>query len=121
MAKGQKRGNHEIKKPKQDKAARRKVTELGRAISGWENEGGAPAPDSMDFNYGRRIESDRCWTVYHVFTGAPARIDGRSMTGLSRSEATLSMLSLNQSNVERRKERSRRRQLASTPIEEGQR
>ena len=42
------------------------------AIDIWENEGGAPGRDSMDHQYGRRIETDRSWTVYHVFTGVPA-------------------------------------------------
>lgn len=88
------------------------------ATRGWENEGGAPGPDGIDCDYGRRIESDRSWTVYHVFTGAPARIDGRLMLGLSRQEATDSMVSTNHSNVVRRTERSRRR--ASTPKQERQ-
>lgn len=95
---------------------RRELRQDAFAISGWENEGGAPAPDSIDCDYGRRIESDRSWTVYHVFTGAPARIDGRLMLGLSRQEATDSMVSTNQANVVRRTERSRR--LASTPKQE---
>jgi hypothetical protein len=96
-----------------------KKNRVGRsvlAIGVWENEGGAHAPDSMDCHYGRRIESDRSWTVYHVFTGVPARIDGRSMTGLSRREATDNMLSINQSNVARRTQRSRLR-LVSSPME----
>ena len=82
-------------------------TDLGRyahAISIWENEGGASAPHMTDLQYGRRIETDRSWTVYHVYTGAPARIDGDAMSGLSRSEATESMLSLNKRNLRRRKE-----------------
>jgi hypothetical protein len=41
----------------------------------WENEGGASGRDSMDHLFGRRIEADRSWTVYHVFTGIPARAD----------------------------------------------
>jgi hypothetical protein len=83
-------------------------TELRRhalAIGIWENDGGAPAPDTTDHQYGRRIEVDQSWTVYHVFTGVPARIGGSVMTGLSRSDATDSMLSLNHRNVQRRKER----------------
>ncbi|ODR88096.1 hypothetical protein A8M32_26395 [Sinorhizobium alkalisoli] len=54
-------------------------TEAGRnalAISIWENEGGTPAPDTMDDQCGRRIDADRSWAVYHVFTGAPARVGG---------------------------------------------
>jgi len=84
-------------------------SELGRrayAIGVWENEGGAPAPDTPDDQFGRRVEVDRSWTVYHVFTGVPARIDGAAMTDLSRSAATDGMLSLNLGNVERRKERN---------------
>ncbi|WP_081160623.1 hypothetical protein [Ensifer aridi] len=45
------------------------------AISIWENEGGTPAPDKMDDQCGRRIDTDRSWAVYH-FTGAPARVGG---------------------------------------------
>lgn len=78
------------------------------ALSVWENEGGAPARETIDCDYGRRIEGDRSWTVYHVFTGAPARIDGETMTCLSRSQATDSMLSLNKFNTRRRTERGRR-------------
>jgi hypothetical protein len=78
------------------------------AIGVWENEGGAPTLDNLDHVYGRRIETDRSWTVYHAFTGAPARIDGDTMTGLTQSEATNSMLSLNHVNAQRRKERSAR-------------
>ena len=84
-------------------------TELGRrayAIGVWENEGGAPAPDTPDDQFGRRVEVDRSWTIYHVFTGVPARVDGMAMTDLSRAAATDGMLSLNLCNVERRKQRN---------------
>jgi hypothetical protein len=67
-------------------------------------EGGAPCCDAGHHQYGRRIEADRSWTVYHVFTGIPARFDGDAMTGLSRSEATRGMLRLNLRNVERRRD-----------------
>lgn len=70
------------------------------AIGVWENEGGAP--DCADGQYGRRIEADRTWTVYHVFTGVPARADGQAMIGLSRSKATDGMVSLNRRNETRR-------------------
>ncbi|WP_328600487.1 hypothetical protein [Mesorhizobium xinjiangense] len=66
-----------------------------RAIGIWENEGGAPGRDCLDEQYARRIEADRCWTVYHVFTGVPAQVDGQTTTGLSRLEATDRMFSLN--------------------------
>jgi hypothetical protein len=80
--------------------------ETGRhalAIAVWDNEGGAQGQSSMDHHYGRRIESDRSWSVYHVFSGIPADVGGRSMTGLSRSDATEGMLSLNRRNEERRR------------------
>lgn len=60
------------------------------------------APDAL---YGRRVEADRSWTVYHVFTGVPARVGARTMIRLSRDDATESMLSLNRRNARRRKER----------------
>jgi hypothetical protein len=31
---------------------------------------------------------DRSWTIYHVFPGIPARVDGSALTDLSRSAAT---------------------------------
>jgi len=97
-----------------------KNTELRRhalAIGIWENEGGAPARDMMGLQYGRRIETDHSWTVYHVFTGAAARIDGDAKSGLSRSEATDSMLSLNHRNLRRRKELIKLLPSSSTLIE----
>ena len=36
-----------------------------QAISAWENEGGAPGPDSIDHHRGRRLEVDGS---YHMFT-----------------------------------------------------
>jgi hypothetical protein len=75
------------------------------AVAIWENEGGAPAQDSMNHQYGRRIERDGSWSIYHVFTGVPAEIRGNSMTGLSQSSATNGMLSLNRRNEGRRHER----------------
>lgn len=75
------------------------------ALGAWENEGGAPGRDSMDHQYGRRIETDRSWTIYHVFTGIPASAQGQTMTGLSWAEATSGMLSFNLRNAARRKER----------------
>ncbi|WP_027051471.1 hypothetical protein [Mesorhizobium erdmanii] len=72
------------------------------ALRIWENEGGAPGLDFTNRQYGRRVEADRSWTVYHVFFGIPAHRDGVAMTGLSRPDATRRMLSLNQRNAERR-------------------
>jgi len=89
--------NARIDKPEPDRHA--------LAVAVWENEGGTPAQDSMDHQYGRRIEWDGSWSIYHVFTGVPAEIQGYSMTGLSRSNATEGMLSLNRRNEGRRRER----------------
>jgi hypothetical protein len=75
------------------------------AIAVWENEGGARQQDSMDHQYGRRVERDGSWSIYHVFTGVPAKIHDHSMIGLSRSLATAGMLSLNRRNEGRRHKR----------------
>jgi hypothetical protein len=45
--------------------------------------------------YGRRVELDRSWTVYHVFTGAVADASFGAVTGLSKVDATDRMMSLN--------------------------
>ena len=63
--------------------------------------------DSMDHHFGLRVEIDRSWTVYHVFSGVPANRAGQSMTGLGRQAATEGMISMNLRNVHRRKERIR--------------
>lgn len=81
------------------------------ALRIWEDEGGASGRDFTNRQYGRRVEADRSWTVYHVFSGIPAHENGASMTGLNRSDATRSMLSLNQRNAERRSAR-----VAAPPI-----
>ncbi len=76
----------------------------------------APPADTLDEQYGRRVEADRSWTVYHVFTGVPARFGGGSMVGLTRSAATSGMLSLNSRNVERRRERAEPRPFTHGPV-----
>lgn len=75
------------------------------AIANWDNEGGAPGRDRTEHQYGRRVEVDRSWTVYHVFTGDTARDGGDDLIGLSRSQATSRMMSLNLRNAERHKQR----------------
>jgi len=81
--------------------------------------GGAPACDFRDHQYGRRVEADRSWTVYHVFTGIPAHVDGTFMTGLTRAEATRRMLALNLRNTGRQRQwnaaRPFAREHAETP------
>lgn len=75
------------------------------ALRIWENEGGASGRHFTNRQYGCRVEADRSWTVYHVFSGIPAHEDGVALTGLSRSDATRAMLSLNLRTAERRKAR----------------
>jgi hypothetical protein len=75
------------------------------AIAIWENEGGAPGHEFTEHQYGRRVEADRSWTVYHVFTGVTARVGNDDLIGLSRSQATSRMMSLNLRNAECRKQR----------------
>ena len=49
--------------------------------------------------YGRRVELDRSWTVYHVFTGLVADVGFGAMTGLSKVDATDRMMSLNSISI----------------------
>lgn len=86
------------------------------AISVWDNEGGASARARGDEQYGRRIEADRSWTIYNVFTGVPANREGQEMIGLSRSVATDGMLSLNRRNDVRRKEHANALLRAPLPV-----
>jgi hypothetical protein len=76
------------------------------AISVWEDDGGACGRTRMDQHFGRRIEADRTWTIYHVYTGVPASADGRVLAGLSRSDATDGMLFLNNRNSSHRAHRN---------------
>jgi len=80
--------------------------ETGRAnnaaLDGLQHNG-VSGHDFRDRQYGRRVEADRSWTVYHVFTGIPAHIDGAQLIGLTRMRATESMLDLNRRNAEARK------------------
>lgn len=73
-----------------------------------ESEIGVHCDTSPDQYYGRRFEVDRSWTVYHVFTGVPARIGGHTMIGLSQRAATDGMLSLNRHNETRRRVKASR-------------
>lgn len=45
--------------------------------------------------FGRRVERDRSWTVYHVFTGAPADLGEGPLTGLSAQCALAAVIDLN--------------------------
>jgi hypothetical protein len=73
-----------------------------RDLNVWENEGGALDRHDMNHHYGRRIEPNRSWTIYHVFTGGPAELEGWSMTGLGESHATATMIFLDARNAKTR-------------------
>ncbi|MDI7924601.1 hypothetical protein [Ferirhizobium litorale] len=68
-------------------------------ISAWEDAGKAPGAAASLFQYGRRIEINGSWTIYHVFTGIPAEIDGWTMVGLNRSHAKRALDILNTRHV----------------------
>ncbi|MEK1888703.1 MAG: hypothetical protein AAAB35_14265 [Phyllobacterium sp.] len=84
-------------------------------IGVWENEGGALHRFSMHHHYGRRIEKNGSWTVYHVYTGLPAEMGKHATTGLNETTATSMMLSLNSNNAERRRVSRVKRALIDTP------
>jgi hypothetical protein len=69
----------------------------------WDDDGGAPARDSIYSEYGRRVEVDGSWTIYHVFTGLPAIIGGRLMKGMSAPESMNQMVETNASNHQLRR------------------
>jgi len=79
-----------------------------------DRQSAAAGRDFGDRQYGRRVEVDRSWTVYHVFSGIPAHVDGAFMIGLTRAVATQSMLALNLRNARRQSEWSAERPFAST-------
>jgi hypothetical protein len=73
-----------------------------RALATWDDEGGRPSLDSMHSEYGKRIELDGSWTIYHVFTGGPATIDGDLMQGMNARNALDQMTKNNSDNSSRR-------------------
>lgn len=75
------------------------------AMKAWSDESEALYPGSMDHHYGRRVEMNGSWTVYHVFSGSPARICGHSTSGLSLPGATDLMMFLNGRNEDLRRRR----------------
>jgi hypothetical protein len=80
-----------------------------------EREGPTLNYENIHSHYGRRIEPDKSWTIYHVFSGVPATIGGRKMTELGEKEATARVLSLNASNAQKRKSAKWRRPLPACP------
>jgi hypothetical protein len=82
-------------------------------VSVWENEGGASDRHDTNHHYGRRIEPDGSWTIYHVFTGVPAEMGSRPMAGLDETDATTTMIILNAHNAKRRKAASLQQTFAT--------
>ncbi|WP_346907112.1 hypothetical protein [uncultured Roseibium sp.] len=80
---------------------------MNRALEQWDGEGGAPAQDSMHSEYGKRVENDGSWTVYHVFTGGPATIGGDLMQGMNAKNAQDQMTRTNADNTIRRAGRAK--------------
>ncbi|WP_150497784.1 hypothetical protein [Roseibium aquae] len=72
------------------------------ALEKWGDEGGAPAQDSMHSEYGKRIETDGTWTIYHVFSGGPATIGGDLMQGMTLKDTLDQMQRAKFRNCERR-------------------
>lgn len=92
-------------------------TELGRhalAIGVWENEGGAPAPDTLDHQDGWKIEADRSRTLHPVFP----RVDTPrlTMTALWRWAMSDNRLSLAERYASSRKDRSGLPTAALMPV-----
>lgn len=78
------------------------------AVSVRENQGGAPGCEWRNHRYmGRSVEADRSWIAYHAFASLPVYVGDDAMTGLSQSDATSCILSLNLRNAERSSERIR--------------
>ncbi|HCL66376.1 MAG TPA: hypothetical protein DIC56_16360 [Rhizobium sp.] len=66
-------------------------------IAEWENEGGRPGlPDDWEpYLFGRRIERDGTWTIYHVFSGTPAQYGTWDMEGLTGTVASRALRTVN--------------------------
>lgn len=55
----------------------------------------APADCGAEDPYGKRVEIDGSWTVYHVFTGVPAQFGSWEMTDLDAKTARQALRILN--------------------------
>jgi hypothetical protein len=81
-----------------------KFSFLAAALRRRDSAGGVAARDEMHNDYGRRVEQDGSWTIYHVFTGVPAHFGAREMTGMSASESMTMTVQTNAANGLRRRE-----------------
>ena len=80
---------------------------MNRALENWDDEGGAPSQDSMHSEYGKRVETNGSWTIYHVFTGSPATIGGNLMQNMDANDALDQMRKTNADNSIRRASHSK--------------
>lgn len=66
-------------------------------LARWENEGGQPCrpAERGPYLFGRRLEIDGTWTIYHVFTGLPAQYGDWSMEGLTKAVASRALRTVN--------------------------
>lgn len=72
---------------------------LPRLLGVHDDPGAAARLPDSEGHLGRRVEMDGSWTMYHVFTGVPARVNNRIMTGLTRCEVTAVMVRRNAGNT----------------------
>jgi hypothetical protein len=49
----------------------------------------------VNYQYGKRVEPDRTWTIIHVFTGKAARTGSWTMRGLTKETAERLLRSMN--------------------------
>lgn len=69
--------------------------ELSAALGVQDDLSAATHRPNSEGYLGRRIEADGSWTMYHVFTGVPARVNNRIMVGLTKRDATVTMIRRN--------------------------
>ncbi|NRG18563.1 hypothetical protein HPQ64_12770 [Rhizobiales bacterium] len=81
----------------------RSIFPAAAGLERWDDDGGASDHDSEYSIYGRRIEGDGTWTIYHVFTGVPATIGGQVMKGLNAADSMTRTMLTNSDNSRQRK------------------
>ena len=54
-----------------------------------------PSPTRGGYQYGKRVELDGSWTIYHVFTGVPAQFGAWEMVRMDKGTAKRALRTLN--------------------------
>ena len=54
----------------------------------------------VQYGYGKRIEVDRSWTIYHVFTGVPVNTGARDLINLDAKTAIRALRILNAPDID---------------------